>query len=114
MIGHNKIVISRLSNCPPTQHVLVQICQYMEYYDNPTVQAQSWADVDADWSFLTGLVVEIIIDANVEADRLLAIALAIQKEAPKQLYVTDYERNQYAVFWKDHTHQDVDFIWMWN
>ncbi len=114
MIGHNKIALSRLSSRPPTQHVLVQICQYMEYYDNPTVVAQSWADADADWSFLGGLVVEIIIDGDVDAERLLAIALAIQKAAPKQLYVTDYERNQHAVFWKDQKHEDIDFICMWN
>jgi hypothetical protein len=86
----------------------------MDYYDNPTIVAKSWVDVDADWSFLSGLVVEIIIDADVEAERLFAIALAIQRAAPKQLYVTDYEHNQYAVFWHDHTHKEIDFIWMWN
>ena len=93
---------------------MIQMCAWMDAYTNPVVIARSWADAqEGDWSFVRDLVVEIIADYEVEADLILEMALAIQKSGPRQLYVTYKYGEQYAVFWKDSRHEDIDFVWMW-
>lgn len=114
MQGHQSIIFDRLRGDPPLLHVLVQMCRLGGHAENPTVIAQSWADAEADWSFIRGLIVEIITDSEVDAKLCCAIAKQIQSAEAKQVFITFADNSRsFAVFWKDSAKERIEILPIW-
>lgn len=114
MHGHQSLIFDRLRGDQPLLHVIVQMCSWMDHWDNPIVIARSWADAEADWSFIRGLIVEIITDSEVEAELCCVIAKQIQASGAKQVFIT-FEDNgrSFAVFWKDSGKEKIEILPIW-
>lgn len=115
MQGNNAIIFDRLRGETPIQHIIVQVCQWMDHADNPIVVARSWADVEADWSFLKGLTVEMMTSQDTDFYLTHAIAKAVQLAKPKQLFMSFEDTKEcFAVFWSDYKKKKIDYVPIWN
>jgi hypothetical protein len=116
MQGHNPIIFDRLRGAMPDCHVIVQVCQFIDSaIDNPIVIARSWADADKDWSFLKGLTVELMTSQDTDFYLTHALAKAIQAAKPRQLFMSFEDTKEcFAVFWRDHKRENIDYVPVWN